>query len=304
MRVVREKALDLHAAVRKWSRATSAEPAVHRPAVRVRPGQAPGDDGGEETRRGRAEGDGGADPDCAEPARRTEGHGCGRVELPVQGVQVPRRSGARRQDRIPGRCPPNLSTNSRRSTSEARRGAANNPYKLRVLRRSRGCGNSPTFWNRTRSSTRTPSGPRAQDPLKKELAELHAIRDPSTPRGAESASSTKDAVPGKTGKEVQFSLLHEAIPLSPRVGEAFTVELLQLVPAALAAWPPPNRPRLRTSPKKQGELLQRCPRRRRALRPPRPRQETRGRVLDPDPQQEGEDRFKLINVVGGQSLRV
>ena len=98
---------------------------------------------------------------------------------------------------------------------------------------------------------------KTQDPLKNDLAELHNLRDPA--RLADKVRKLcKDALPGKSAKEVQFFVLHEAIPLGPRVGEAFTVELLQLVPAALVSWPPPNTPETHEVVKRQGELLLRA----------------------------------------------
>ena len=46
-----------------------------------------------------------------------------------------------------------------------------------------------------------------------------------------------EGVQGKTSEEVQFQVLHEVVLLSSRVGESFSVELLNLVPATLADRP-------------------------------------------------------------------
>ena len=72
-----------------------------------------------------------------------------------------------------------------------------------------------------------------QDPLKKELADLHALKDPNK-LADKIRKLYKEGVTGKPLKEVQFHVLHEGLPLaSLRASEAFTVELLNLVPAAL-----------------------------------------------------------------------
>jgi hypothetical protein len=92
------------------------------------------------------------------------------------------------------------------------------------------------------------------DAMKRELTELHAVRDPAVL--AERIRKLYDhGVPGKPLKEVRFYLLHEGLPLAPRVSEAFTVELLALVPAALRDWTEavPESP---APPKMQGELLE------------------------------------------------
>jgi cellulose synthase operon protein C len=144
---------------------------------------------------------------------------------------------------------------------------------------------------------------KSQDPLKKELAELHSIRDPN--RLAERVRKlAKEPIAGKSSKEVQFSLLHEAIPLSPRVGEAFAVELLQQVPATLASWPPPNTPETQEIAKKQGDLLHRAL----SQAGNYDRRDLVKNLVDEFSNlihsKKDEDRFRLINAVGGQSLRV
>ena len=144
---------------------------------------------------------------------------------------------------------------------------------------------------------------KSQDPFKKELADLHMLRDPA--RLAERVRKLyKEPVAGKHVREVQFAVLHEAIPLGPRVGEAFTIELLQLVPAALASWPPPNTPETSDVVKKQGELLQRSL----AQAGNYDRRDLVKQLLDEFSTlihgKKDEERFKLISAVGGQSLRV
>jgi hypothetical protein len=139
------------------------------------------------------------------------------------------------------------------------------------------------------------------DALKKELAELHTIRDPGK-LADKIRKLYKDGVQGKTQKEVQFFVLHEAIPLSARVGEAFTVELLNLVPAALAGGTGAanESPDL---PKKQGELLQRAMFHAGHFN----RDDLVKKLVDDFTtlvhSKPEEGRFRLINVVAGQTLR-
>ncbi|MFM8273174.1 MAG: hypothetical protein ACKODX_12730, partial [Gemmata sp.] len=95
----------------------------------------------------------------------------------------------------------------------------------------------------------------SSDPLRKELADLHAVKD--TNKLADRIRKLyKEGVSGRALKEVQFHVLHGAMPLAARVGEQFTVELLSLVPEALkstgsadASFALPNQP---------GELLERA----------------------------------------------
>ena len=144
---------------------------------------------------------------------------------------------------------------------------------------------------------------KTQDPLKKELAELHSIFDPA--RLAEKVRKLlRNPMSGKSAQEVQFLALHEAIPLGPRVGESFTVELLQLVPAILVSWPPRNTPETQDTVKKQGELLQRSL----AQAGNYDRRDIVKALLDEFSTlihgKKDEERFKLISAVGGHSLRV
>lgn len=139
-----------------------------------------------------------------------------------------------------------------------------------------------------------------QDPLKKELADLHAVKDPNK-LADRIRKLYKEGVTGKTQKEVQFHVLHEALPLAARVSEAFTVELLALVPAALQGTGGANEsPDL---PKKQGELLERAMFHAGHFN----RDDLVKKLVDDftalvhaKPQ---ETKFKLINVVAGQCMR-
>jgi hypothetical protein len=141
-----------------------------------------------------------------------------------------------------------------------------------------------------------------QDALKKELAELPAVRDPA--RLADRVRRLyREGVAGKPTREVQFLVLHEALPLAPRAGEGFTVELLQLVPAALAGGPAAGTPDPPDLPRKQGELLERAL----FLAGHFDRGELVKRLVDEFADlvraKPEETRFKLINVVAGQCLR-
>ncbi|MCI0701087.1 MAG: hypothetical protein L0241_08390, partial [Planctomycetia bacterium] len=140
------------------------------------------------------------------------------------------------------------------------------------------------------------------DPLKDALAELRLIREPAT-LAERIRPLYRKGLPGKNLPEVQFFVLHECLLLSPRVGEAFTLEMIGLVPAALGvgtggANEPPDLPR------KQGELLQRAL----VLAGLYNRDDLVKKLVDdfttlvrarPE-----EVRFRLINAVAGQTLRV
>ncbi len=96
---------------------------------------------------------------------------------------------------------------------------------------------------------------RATDPLRKELTDLHAIRD--TGKLAEKIRKLyKEGVAKAPVKDTHFYVLHAGLPLAAQVGEAFSVELLGLVPAALHGSGGANESP--DMPKKQGELLERA----------------------------------------------
>jgi hypothetical protein len=140
------------------------------------------------------------------------------------------------------------------------------------------------------------------DALKAELAALPAIREPA--KLADKVRRLyKDGVGGKPLKEVQFHLLHEVLPLSPRVGEAFGVELLNLVPAALAATPTGGGTEPPDIHKKQGELLERSM----ALAAHYDRGDLLQKLVSQFANlvhsKPEETRFHLVNVVAGQCLR-
>jgi hypothetical protein len=139
------------------------------------------------------------------------------------------------------------------------------------------------------------------DAMRKELADLHTVRDPN--KLAERVRKLyRDGVTGKPLKEVQFYALHEGLPLAGRVNESFTMELLALVPAALAAG---TGAATESSdfPEKQGELLQRSLQ----LAGHFNRDDIVKKLVDDFVAlvsgKTEEARFKLINVVAGQCLR-
>lgn len=179
-------------------------------------------------------------------------------------------------------------------------GPVNNPYKL-----------AKYVVDRMREQSRIMEPQEKPDPyadwtkhgdaMKKELAELHTIRDPNK-LADRIRKLYKDGVTGKQLKEVQFYVLHEGLPLAARVNEAFTVELLTHVPAALqggtgAATESPD------LPKKQGELLERAL----FLAGHFNRDDIVKKLVDDFTtlvhSKPEETRYKLINVVARQCLR-
>lgn len=140
------------------------------------------------------------------------------------------------------------------------------------------------------------------DALKKELADLSGFRDPQKLGDKIRKLHREGVTGGKASKDVQFLVLHEAIPLTPRVGESFAVEMLAHVSGALTVGPPAaNEPS--DTQKKQGELLARS-------------LSVAGHFGQGDVVQKlvtqfgdlvhskpEETRFKLINVVAGQALK-
>jgi len=73
---------------------------------------------------------------------------------------------------------------------------------------------------------------RYSDTLRKELAELLEIRD-TTKLADRIRRLYKQGIKDRPLAEIKFSVLYEALPLAPRVGESFAVELLTLVPSTL-----------------------------------------------------------------------
>jgi hypothetical protein len=144
---------------------------------------------------------------------------------------------------------------------------------------------------------------RHSDRFKKEVVELQQLRDP-VKLADRIRRLYREGIPDRPLKEVQFLLLHQALPLAPRAGEAFTTELLNLVPAALAYDPPqkPGAPASDTT-EVRAELLQRAMTfaahydRRDDVR------QLVARFVELVRSQPEDRRLKLINVIAGQSLQ-
>ncbi len=179
-------------------------------------------------------------------------------------------------------------------------GPVNNPYKL-----------AKYVVDRMREQSRIMEPQEKPDPyadwtkhgdaMKKELAELHTIRDPQKLAERIRNLYTK-GVKDKPLKEVQFYVLHEGLPLAGRVSEQFTVELLSHVTAALqggtgGATESPD------LPKKQGELLERAL----YLAGHFNREDIVKKLVDDFTTlvhtKSDDTRFKLINVVARQCIR-
>lgn len=139
------------------------------------------------------------------------------------------------------------------------------------------------------------------DTLMKELADLQTVREPAK-LADRIRRLFKDRIQGQSSTEVQILVLHEAVPLSPRVGEAFTVELLNLVPAALAAGTGVS-PEPSDGPKKQGELLERSLFFAGHFDRGDLVQKLVGHFVDLVHAKADDARYKLVNAVGGQVLR-
>src|SRR5262249_43532177 len=71
--------------------------------------------------------------------------------------------------------------------------------------------------------------------LYKELAALHTIREPGE-LAERIRRLLREGVPEDDAGDVPLLVLYEAISLSPRISEAFVVELLELTPVVLAEW--------------------------------------------------------------------
>ncbi len=135
-------------------------------------------------------------------------------------------------------------------------GGANHPYKLAhyVISRMR---EQSAVLEPVEKLDPYSEWTKSSDVLKKELADLHAMQNPLK-LADQVRKLYKNGVSGRTLKEVQFFVLHEALPLSPRIGESFTVELLNLVPGVLDGGPTSGTPESNDVHKKQGELLERA----------------------------------------------
>jgi hypothetical protein len=180
-------------------------------------------------------------------------------------------------------------------------GPANNPYKLAHYVISRMRDQSHILEPHEKLDPYA-EWTKSTDPLKKELSDLHGIREPG--KLAERIRKLhRDGPQGRTTKEVQFLVLHEALPLAPRVGEAFTVELLQMVPAAMTGAATPAAQETADWPRKQGELLNRAL----FFAGHFDRSDIVKRLVDEFSDlihgKPEDGRFKIINYVAGQCLR-
>src|SRR5262249_6196321 len=93
--------------------------------------------------------------------------------------------------------------------------------------------------------------------LYKELAALHTIREPGE-LAERIRRLLREGVPEDDAGDVPLLVLYEAISLSPRIGEAFVVELLELTPVVLAEWSRPVATEPPHVPMKQRGLLERA----------------------------------------------
>jgi hypothetical protein len=139
------------------------------------------------------------------------------------------------------------------------------------------------------------------DALKTVLMELPTIREPAA-LADRIRRLYNEGVHGKPLPDVRLYLLHEALPLAPRVGEGFTAELIALVPEALGAGTGgPNEPSdLR---RKQGELLERALFLAGHLGRRDLVQMLVGRFVELVRTMPEASRFRLINMVAGDCLR-
>ncbi|QEL14002.1 hypothetical protein [Limnoglobus roseus] len=143
-----------------------------------------------------------------------------------------------------------------------------------------------------------------QDELKKELAELPRLKDAATLR-KRVLELFKVGVRGQQSTpETRFAVLHQALPLTPRVGQDFVVEMLRHVPALFQAMPPSS-PGQATEEqaKKEGAILERAL----FLAAHYDQNDLVQSLVDqfiahvrkkPD-----EQRFVLVNIVAGRSLK-
>lgn len=140
------------------------------------------------------------------------------------------------------------------------------------------------------------------DELKKAIADLPKIRDPLVLAKA-IRDLYKTGATGRAPGDARFLILLDALPLSARVGEAFTVELLALVPEAMQGAGTGGGVPVPELAKKQGQLLERAL----YLAGHFDRREVVHRLVvqftDLVAAKPEDQRFELINVVAGQCLR-
>ena len=181
------------------------------------------------------------------------------------------------------------------------KGAVNNPYKLAkyVIDRMR---EQSTIMEPQEKLDPYADWTKHGDALKKELAELNGVRDPQKLADRIRRLHREGVTGGKAAKDVQFLVLHEAIPLTPRVGESFAVEMLGHVSGSLTVGPPAaNEPA--DMQKKQGELLARSLSVAGHFGQGEVVQKLVTQFGDLVHSKPEETRFKLINVVAGQALK-
>ncbi len=139
------------------------------------------------------------------------------------------------------------------------------------------------------------------DDLKKALADLPKIKNAD-----QLAKTVRDlyrsGVSGTATMESRFFVLHEALQLSARVGEQFTLELLALVPEAMNAGALSGH-QIPELPKKQSQLLERAL----FLATHFDRREVVQQLVDQFitllKSKSEEQRYELVNVVAAQCLR-
>jgi hypothetical protein len=303
MRTVREKALDLHNAVKKWSESIP----VNQPYIDLlfafalgrlgesTPARQLLDSAAKEMNKPAPSGSGGTQQDQAMTAKVVREFLFKAFKYRVEQVMA----GKPHAGQMSAELLADLDDIAKKGGS----GPVNNPHKLAeyVIARMR---EQSRIIEPQEKPDPYAAWTKHGDALKKELAELPTIRDPG--KLADRVRRLyKDGVPGKPMKDVQLLVLHEAVPLSYRVGESFTVEQLNLVPAALAAGPagsaPGNEPP--DLPKKQGELLEGALRMAGHFDRGDLVQKLVGQFIDLVHSKPDAIRFKLVNAVGGQALR-
>ncbi|MBX9627541.1 MAG: hypothetical protein K2X82_27315 [Gemmataceae bacterium] len=137
------------------------------------------------------------------------------------------------------------------------------------------------------------------DKFSKEVHGLPGIKEPAR-LAARARQLYRDGFEGHTLPEVRFQVVHAALPLAPRAGEAFALELIDLLPAVL---PNPGLPDVRTTTEKQGEVIERAL----VVAANYGRGEAVQKVVDQLTQllraKPEAGRFTLVNVVAGRTLR-
>jgi FtsH ternary system-associated peptide len=142
------------------------------------------------------------------------------------------------------------------------------------------------------------------DTLHQEIAQLHSLRD--TKQLVNRVNLLlRNGHPPHPMQLVHFFVLREALLFAPRVGEEATIDWLQRVPDVVAAWGATNAPGLVSERvKEQGELIERAL----VFAGHYGRADIVKNILDYVSKlihnKKEDERLKLINVIGGQSLRI